>query len=84
MLVGFCIRVIGQPHCLTTILVQFFSDAGLMISGFARAAQVLGEDVYLKRAIKAADFVRKYLYDEKTGQLLRSCYKGKGDVIDQM
>ena len=55
-----------------------------MISGFARAAQVLGEDVYLKRAIKAVDFVRKYLYDEKTGQLLRSCYKGKGDAIDQM
>ncbi|XP_035696077.1 spermatogenesis-associated protein 20-like isoform X1 [Branchiostoma floridae] len=47
---------------------------GLMISGFARAAQVLGEAQYLDRAVKAAKFVRKKMYDDSTGKLLRSCY----------
>ena len=57
---------------------------GLMISGLARAAQVLGEDVYEKRAAKAADFVRKHLFDEKSGKLLRSCYQGEGGEVMQM
>ena len=55
-----------------------------MISGLARAAQVLGEDVYEKRAAKAAEFVRKHLFDEKSGKLLRSCYRGEGGEVMQM
>ena len=63
-------------------MLRVFS--GLMISGLARAAQVLGEDVYEKRAAKAADFVRKHLFDEKSGKLLRSCYQGEGGEVMQM
>lgn len=55
-----------------------------MISGLARAAQVLGEDVYEKRAAKAAEFVRKHLYDAKSGKLLRSCYRGDSGEVMQM
>ena len=69
---------------LTTKNQGFFSFEGLMISGLARGAQVLGEDVYEKRAIKAAEFVRKYLFDEKSGQLLRSCYRGDSGEVMQM
>lgn len=55
-----------------------------MISGLARAAQVLGEDIYEKRARKAAEFVRKYLFDAKSGQLLRSCYRSDNGEVMQM
>jgi len=57
---------------------------GLMISGFARAGQVLGEDVYTKRAIKAAEFIRNNLYDKDTKELLRSCYRENSDQVAQM
>ena len=58
------------------------SPSGLMISGFARAGQVLGEAAYTARAVRAAAFVKKYLYDEQTGRLLRSCYTGEtGEVV---
>lgn len=57
---------------------------GLMISGLARAAQVLGEDVYEKRAAKAAEFVKKHLFDEKSGKLLRSCYRGESGEVMQI
>lgn len=60
------------------------SFLGLMISGLARAAQVLGEDVYEKRASKAAEFVKKHLFDKKSGKLLRSCYRGEGGEVMQM
>ena len=55
-----------------------------MISGLARAGQVLDEEVYVKRAVKAAAFARKHLYDDNSGKLLRSCYRGKKDEIMQM
>lgn len=55
-----------------------------MISGLARGGQVLGEDVYTKRAIKAAEFARKHLFDEKSGKLLRSCYQGDNGEVMQM
>ncbi|EDO35488.1 predicted protein [Nematostella vectensis] len=57
---------------------------GLMISGFARSGQVLGEEVYILRAIKAAEFVRTHLYDKSSGELLRSCYRGDKDSIAQI
>lgn len=46
-----------------------------MISAFAKAGTALMEDTYVKRATKAAEFVRKHLYDKKSGRLLRSCYR---------
>ena len=55
-----------------------------MISAFARAAQTLGEEVYLKRALKAAEFSKKYLYDEKTGKMYRSCYRSDEDKVSQL
>lgn len=53
-----------------------------MISGFAKAAQTLGDDQYAERAVKAAQFVKKNLYDAVNNKLLRSCYRGdNGGVI---
>src|SRR5205807_4334893 len=39
---------------------------GLMISAYARAAQVLDEPRYLEAAARSARFVRTHLYDQKT------------------
>lgn len=57
---------------------------GLMISGFAKAGQVLGNSNYVQRAIGAAKFVRQYLYKNDTKTLLRSCYKSSDDTISQV
>jgi len=70
-----------SPHLDTKMITAW---NGLMISGLARGAQVLGEDVYVKRAIKAAEFVRKHLFDEKSGKLLRSCYRGDSGEVMQI
>lgn len=48
---------------------------GLMISGFARAGFILKDQDYINRAILAANFIKKYLYDEEMKALLRCCYK---------
>jgi uncharacterized protein YyaL (SSP411 family) len=53
---------------------------GLMISGFARAFQVLGEDKYLASARAAADFIRRKLYDAKSGTLLRRYWRGDAGI----
>ena len=53
-----------------------------MIGAFAKAGCILKDDVYLKRAVKAASFVKKYLWSEETGKLTRSCYKGdEGEIV---
>ncbi|KAG8195374.1 hypothetical protein JTE90_001391 [Oedothorax gibbosus] len=57
---------------------------GLMISGFARAAQVLQDEKYVESAMRAARFVRKYLYNEESNCLLRSAYKGENDTVAQI
>lgn len=57
---------------------------GLMIAAFAKAGCILKDDVYLKRAIKAASFVKKYLWSEETGKLTRSSYKGDDGDIAQL
>jgi len=44
---------------------------GLMISAFARAAQVLDEPRYLAAAQRAATFIESHLMDSDTGKLLR-------------
>ncbi len=53
---------------------------GLMISGFARAYQVLGEEQYLASARAAADFIRRELYDAKSGVLLRRYRQGEAGI----
>jgi len=53
---------------------------GLMISAFARAAQVLGERSYLEAAEKAAGFVRANLYDPSTGRLQRRFRAGEANI----
>jgi hypothetical protein len=53
---------------------------GLMISAYARAYQVLGEEKDLSSARAAADFIRRRLYDEKSGVLLRRYRKGDAAI----
>ncbi len=49
--------------------------AGLMISAFAYASQVLDSPGYLEQAVKAAQFVRTHLFKEDSGLLLRNAYR---------
>jgi uncharacterized protein YyaL (SSP411 family) len=53
---------------------------GLMISAFARAAQLLDDGVYLEAANRATDFVRQKLYRAETNTLARSYREGASDV----
>lgn len=55
-----------------------------MIAAFAKAGCILKDDVYLKRAIKAASFARKYLWNKESRSLIRSCYKGDDGAIVQL
>jgi uncharacterized protein YyaL (SSP411 family) len=53
-----------------------------MITGFARAGMGLrGPETadYIKCAIKAMDFLKKYVIKEETYDLLRSCYRDEKD-----
>ncbi len=52
---------------------------GLMISAFARAAQILGDKAYAAAATRAADFLRARLFDPATGRLARSHAAGRRD-----
>ena len=53
----------------------------LMISAFARAAQVLDEPRYLADALKAAAFIESHLSDRNSGTLLR-CHRAGETSID--
>jgi uncharacterized protein YyaL (SSP411 family) len=53
---------------------------GLMISAFARAAQVLGDAVYIQAAEGAADFIKSRLYDEQNGTLKRRYRRGETGI----
>jgi len=53
---------------------------GLMISGFARAYQVLGDAEYLAAAERAAAFIRANLYDEDAGKLIRRYRDGHAAI----
>lgn len=54
---------------------------GLMISGFARAYQVLEERRYLEAGRKAAAFLRDKLYDKKTNTLYHRWRDGERKVV---
>ena len=55
-----------------------------MISGFAKGALVTGNKEYKDIAVAAANFILMHLYMDGSVQLLRSCYSGKNDSIEQM
>ena len=66
-----------RPHLDDKIITAW---NGLMISAFARGAQVLGDQSYLEAATRAAEFVRANLYDAKTRTLRRSYRGGASEV----
>lgn len=54
-----------------------------MISGFAQAGAALGRQEYVSRAVQAAAFLQRHLFDPSSGRLLRSCYRGKDHAVEQ-
>ena len=66
-----------RPHLDDKIIAAW---NGLMISAYARGAQVLGEPRYLESATRAAIFLRANLYDGKNKLLYRSYRNGRGGI----
>ena len=66
-----------RPHLDDKIIAAW---NGLMISAYARAAQLLDEPRYLDAATRAAKFVRANLYDEKSKLLYRNYRGGRSDI----
>jgi len=66
-----------RPHLDDKIITAW---NGLMISAFARGAQVLGDPNYLEAATRAAEFVRQKLYDDRAHTLRRSYRNGPAGV----
>src|SRR5437016_6369648 len=66
-----------RPHLDDKIIAAW---NGLMISAYARAAQVTDEPRYLEIATRAARFVRSNLYEEKSKLLYRNYRDGRSDV----
>jgi uncharacterized protein len=66
-----------RPHLDDKIITAW---NGLMISAFARGAQVLNEPAYLEAATRAATFVRTQLYDEARKVLVRNYREGPSAV----
>lgn len=69
-----------KPHLDDKFLTSW---NGLMISGFATAAKVLGEAKYVERALKGVAFIRSHLYNTDEKLLLRSAYKGEDGMVVQ-
>jgi uncharacterized protein len=66
-----------RPHLDDKIISAW---NGLMISAYARAAQVLVEPDYLETATRAAQFLRTHLYEEKSKLLFRNYREGRSDI----
>ncbi len=66
-----------RPHRDEKIITAW---NGLMISAFARAGGVLGDEKYLAAATCAAEFIRAELWDENTQSLRRHFKDGASDV----
>jgi uncharacterized protein len=66
-----------RPHLDDKIIAAW---NGLMISAFARGAQVLDDASHLETATQAAEFIRANLYDESRQILFRSYREGRGEV----
>ncbi|MDD5201357.1 MAG: thioredoxin domain-containing protein [Terrimicrobiaceae bacterium] len=66
-----------RPHLDDKILTAW---NGLMISAFARAGAVLDDEGFLAAAGRAAAFIRSELFDEKSGELLRTWRDGRAAI----
>ena len=66
-----------RPHLDDKIITAW---NGLMISAFARGAQVLNDPDYLIAATRAATFLRTQLYDESRKVLVRNYREGRSQV----
>jgi len=66
-----------RPHLDDKIISAW---NGLMISAYARAAQVLDESRYLENATRAAKFLRANLYDEKSKLLFRNYRESRSQI----
>jgi uncharacterized protein YyaL (SSP411 family) len=66
-----------RPHLDDKIIAAW---NGLMISAYARAAQVLDEPRYLESATRAAKFLRANLYDEKSELLFRNYRESRSNI----
>ena len=66
-----------RPHLDDKIIAAW---NGLMISAYARAAQVLDEPRYLEIAARAANFVRSHLWDDAHKTLFRSYREGRSGI----
>jgi uncharacterized protein YyaL (SSP411 family) len=66
-----------RPHLDDKIITAW---NGLMISAFARAAQLLNDPVYLDSATRAAIFLSKELYDAPRKVLFRNYREGRSAV----
>ncbi len=64
-----------RPHRDDKIITAW---NGLMMSAYARGASVLDDPAYLTRAARSAAFIKKHLYNEKNGTLLRIFRQGPG------
>lgn len=64
-----------RPHLDDKVITAW---NGLMVSAFARGAQVLGEPGFLAAAIRAAEFVERELHDATRGVLFRCWRQGRG------
>ncbi|HEV2842323.1 MAG TPA: thioredoxin domain-containing protein [Chthoniobacterales bacterium] len=66
-----------RPHLDDKIITAW---NGLMISAYARGAQVLDDPAYLETATRAAAFVRTQLYDASRRVLVRNYREGRSEV----
>jgi uncharacterized protein YyaL (SSP411 family) len=66
-----------RPHLDDKIIASW---NGLMISAYARAAQVLGEPRYLEVATRATKFLRANLYDRSRKLLFRNYREGRSHI----
>ncbi len=66
-----------RPHLDDKIISSW---NGLMISAYARAAQVLDDPRYLEIATRSANFVRTKLYDPSPKILYRSYREGRSNI----
>jgi uncharacterized protein len=66
-----------RPHLDDKIISAW---NGLMISAYARGAQILNEPHYLETATRAAKFIRANLYDDKSKLLFRNYREGPSNT----
>jgi uncharacterized protein YyaL (SSP411 family) len=66
-----------RPHLDDKIIAAW---NGLMISAYARGAQVIDEPRYLEIATRAAEFLKTNLYEEKSKLLYRNYRGSRSDI----